>query len=179
MADEERRGKKRSRRNHRSKRSHRSESRRPSLVRRFWFEIVTFLLLAAGIFLLVERLEIKQILWQWICTAAGAIAEIATWCGQWIARNVISVQKSDLVGGALILVALLMIAFRLRGRAISRHPSPALKEECPRCKADMVRAPRRMSHRLLELFLWIRIRRYACSKCSFRTASWHRLREEE
>jgi hypothetical protein len=180
MADEERR-----RENHSKKRGQRSRHRahphrrRPSFFKRFWFEILAFVLLASGVFLLVERLQIKAILWRWILAVVELIATISSAMAHWISQHVITIEKSDLVGAGLILVALLMIGSRLRARAIVRHPLPALKEECPQCKADMVRAPRRLSHRLLEYALWIRIRRYACSKCSFRTASWHRLREEE
>jgi hypothetical protein len=180
MADEARGKENHSgRRSHRSRRHGHPQARRPSFFRRFWLEILAFLFLASGIFLLVERLKIKAILWGWILRVAEIVAAIGSAIGHWVTQHLITVEKSDLVGAGLILVALLMIASRLRARAIARHPPPVLKEECPKCSADMVRAPRRLSHRLLELALWIRIRRYACSKCSFRTASWHRLREEE
>jgi hypothetical protein len=136
-------------------------------------------LLASGIFLLVEQLEIKKNVLAWLRAAAEIIVWTGSSIGRWITDNIISIRPSDLLGIGLIGIALLMIAFRARSRAIARHPAPVLKEECPQCKADMVRAPRRLSHRLLEYALWVRIRRYACSKCSFRTASWHRLREED
>jgi hypothetical protein len=136
-------------------------------------------LLASGIFLLVEQLEIKRNVLAWLSAAAEIIVWTGSAIGRWITDNIISIRPSDLLGIGLIGIALLMIAFRARARAIARHPAPVLKEECPQCKADMVRAPRRLSHRLLEYALWVRIRRYACSKCSFRAASWHRLREED
>jgi hypothetical protein len=180
MAVEERPKSRHSRnRSHRSRRHAHREPRGPAFFERFWFELLALFLLALGIFLLVERLQIKVILWGWILRLVELIAMIGSAMGHWISQHVITIEKSDLVGAGLILVALLMIASRLRARAIVRHPPPALKEECPKCKADMVRAPRRFSHRLLEYALWVRIRRYACSKCSFRAASWHRLREEE
>ena len=180
MADEERRRTKHSpRHGRRSKRHGPSQPRKPSFFKRFWFEILALLFLSLGIFLLIERLQIKAILCSWVLGAVGIIASTASAIGHWITENLIAIEKSDLVGAALILVALSMMVYRLRARAIARHPPPILKEECPKCSGDMVRAPRRASHRLLEWALWIRIRRYACSKCSFRTTSWHRLREEE
>ena len=180
MADEAGPSKRRAKsRRRRSRRERRQEPPEPSFLQRFWFELLAALFLALGVFLLVERLNIKQILWRWLVAAWEGVLNMGSAASHWIARNVIAVEKSDLVGIALITVALVMIGFRLRGRAIARRPPPPLKEECPKCKADMVRAPRRFSHRLLEYGLWIRIRRYACSKCSFRTVSWHRLREEE
>ena len=180
MAVEERPKSKHSRnRSHRSRRHAHREPRGPSLFQRFWFEILALALLALGVFLLVERLQIKSIVWKWLVRVGELVAAIGSVIGHWISQHLITVEKSDLVGAGLILVALLMIVSRLRARAIVRHPPPALKEEYPKCQADMVRAPRRLCHRLLECALWIRIRRYACSKCSFRTASWHRPREEE
>jgi hypothetical protein len=180
MADEERRERKHSNRHgRRGKRHVPRKPPAPPFFKRFWFEIVAFLFLGLGIFLLVERLQIKAILWRWILRAGELLTAAGSAIGRWFADNVIAVEKSDLVGMALIFVALSMIASRLRARAIARHPPPVLKEECPECQADMVRAPRRFSHRVLEYLLWIRIRRYACVKCAYRTASWHRLREEE
>ncbi len=180
MADEERdQGDHSRKRRRRSRRHEHSHPRRPAFFKRFWFEILAFFFLASGIFLLVERLQIKAILWGWILRIVEIVAATGSAIGHWITQHLITVEKSDLVGVGLILVALLMIGSRLRARAIARHPPPALKEECPKCSADMVRAPRRLAHRLLEFALWIRIRRYACSKCSFRAASWHRFREEE
>jgi hypothetical protein len=180
MADEERRQRRHSTRHGRRGKRHASRKPpEPSFFRRFWFEILAFLFLGLGIFLLVERLEIKVILWRWILRVGETVAAVAAAIGSWFADNVLVIRTSDLAGITLIFIALSMIAVRLRGRAIARHPPPVLKQECPKCQADMVRAPRRLSHRLLEYLLWIRIRRYGCTKCSYRTASWHRLREED
>ena len=90
-----------------------------------------------------------------------------------------SVENSDLVGIALVLIALGMIAHRLRRRAIQRHPDILLQKECPKCHGDLHRRQRKLLDRLLELILWIRVRRYYCAKCSFRATVWKSRREVE
>jgi len=81
---------------------------------------------------------------------------------------------SDLVGIALILAAAILVACKLRLRAIRRHPR---LPQCPRCSAALQRVRGGLIRRLLALALWVRIRHYSCDECGFRATVWSGRRE--
>jgi len=184
-AEEDRKKRREHRRKHKSShREHRSQSeKRPrpvvSLAKRFWFELVALGLLSLGVFLLVEKLEIKAIIWRTLVNWAGVVGDAGLNLWNRIVYVFQNVKQSNLVGIALILIAIVMIALSMRRRAILRHSSPPLAKECPECREDLYRMQRRLTDRLLEFFLRIRIRRYSCSKCSFRACVWKTRGESE
>jgi len=166
---EEHRGKHKS-----SRREHKDRGgKRPrvvaSFLSRFWFELLALGLLALGVFLLVEQLEIKVMMFRALMVCVGAVGHAVS--DLW--NLIVSVRKSNLVGITLILVATFMIIHRLRWRAIHRHQKLPLAKECPQCRGDLHRAERLLIDRLLELMLRVRIRHYSCGKCSFRASVWN------
>jgi len=166
---------------HRDHKSHRRKRIRPlvSLVKQFWFELVALGLFGLGVFLLVERLRIKAVIRRALVNWAKMFGATAGSLWDRVVAVFNSAEKSDVVGVILVVVALVMIALSIRWRAIQRHASLPLQKECPECRQDLHRMPRRFSDRLLEFFLWIRIRRYSCSKCSFRASVWKTRGEHE
>lgn len=135
----------------------------------YWFELTVVGLIASGIFLLVERMEIKLTIYHALVWLARRVAHAARPLGSATWRLLTRVEVSDLVGIALIATALGLIAWRLRRRALERHPALS---ECPACHAALQRIRSRLSHRLLGRLLWVRIKHYACSECSFRATVW-------
>jgi len=159
------------RREHR-KRKHPSER---SFFDSYWFEITIAGLIALGIFLLLERLEIKAAIWQALVWSARRVGDIARSLGRSGVRLFNQIDEtSDLVGIALILAAAALVAAKLRLRAIRRHPP---LPQCPRCSAVLQRVHGGLIRRLLGLALWVRIRHYACDECGFRATVWSGRRE--
>ena len=150
-----------------------------SLARRFWFELLAAALLTLGVFLLVEQLQIKAILWRTLAGWANSISSTAYELWRRSLGVLVSAERSDLVGVALVLVGLGMITTRLRRRAIERHPELIREHECPTCRRDLYRVRRRPVDRLMEFLFWIRMSRYRCSKCSFHASVWRRRCELE
>lgn len=165
-------------RHHRS-RAH-SEKKPPGPLRRFlgkfWFELVALTILSLGIFLLVERLEIKLLVYRALVQWVGMVARAAS--SAWVAISSVltRLKGSNLVGIVFVAIALMMIAYSLRLRAIARHPDLPADKDCPRCHREIHRLPRRRMERVMELLLWIRIRRYGCSQCAFETSVWRSWR---
>jgi len=167
----------------RSERSHRHEhtlSDEPTdsdyaiinFFKKYRVEVFAVCLLAVGIFLLVERWEIKwaiyvQLLWwsQRINEVGSRIISVAT-----------SVQKSDIVGLILMCVAVYLITWRMRWRAITRyrHLHLDFKTHCPKCGDHLRRVPERVMHRVLEFVFRVRIRPFSCEKCQFHSSRWDR-----
>ena len=140
----------------------------------YWFEITVVALIGLGIFLLLERLEIKATVWGAAVSLAHTVASAVRSLARGISGRLHTVETSDLVGIGLIVAALGLLAWKLRLRAIRRHPSLS---ECPRCSGNLERVRCRLFHRLLAIALWVHIRHYSCNECTFRAAVWSRRRE--
>jgi len=122
-------------------------------------EIAIVSLFALGIFLLLERLEIKKAIYLWL--RHNAVIAYRLVKGVW--RSVRDVQGSDMVGILLILVALYLILLRFRVRILQFYPH---RGDCPRCGATSVRrVPRTILHRAFQILLTAEIKRFRCLDC--------------
>ena len=134
-----------------------------SFYQKYNFEFLVLGLLLLGFFLLWERWQIKLIIWDFITKAArtsvNLIRDIAVRIGTVISK----VETSDLIGIALILIALILIMNRTRLRIIQSHPSLS---SCSLCEGGLRQTHRKMKHKLLEILLFCKVKCYSCRKCS-------------
>ncbi len=151
-----------------------TEEPKKSFVDTYWFEITVIGLLGLGIFLLLERLQIKAAVYEQVVRFLGSTWTAARSTGRALLNWLRDVETSDLVGFGLILVAAGLIVWKLRHRAFKRHPYISI---CPDCGADLHRIRCTVSHRAQEILLWLRITHYSCCKCPFRTAVWRKRSE--
>lgn len=172
MPTKEHRNKREANRSSHKSSHHESAEKEPgflvSRVRRWWFELTAIGLLAMGVFLLLEKLEIKAFVWR---TLVNCVDVVRVGVSD-LVSIFSSIKTSNLVGIVLVLVGVGMIAHSLRGRAIRRHPRLPLEDECPECHKNLDRLKRRRVDRLLGFVLRIRIKRFHCSKCSFQASVW-------
>ena len=135
-----------------------------SFYRKYDFELIVLGLLLSGFFLLWEPWHIKSIVWNFITKTARTgvilIRDIAVGLGTIIS----GVEISDLVGIALILIALILVINRARIRFIKSHLNIS---SCPQCEGGLHQTHRKMKHKLLEVLLFCKVKRYSCRKCSF------------
>ena len=135
-----------------------------SFYRKYDFEILILGLFLMGFFLLWEPWQIKSIVWDFITKTARTgvilIRDIAVGLGTIIS----GVEISDLVGIALILIALILVINRARIRFIKSHLNIS---SCPQCEGDLRHTHRKTKHKFLELLLFCKVKRYSCRKCSF------------
>ncbi len=164
-------GKKRHATKHRE--NHSEKHSDPSFFKRYWLELLSASLLILGVFLMVERLEIKSVIARTI-TQGFALVERAV---SFLFSSMFHIEGSDIVGIVLILAAGWLLGFRARSRAIRRHLGLDHDELCPACKNDLRRIPRTLRHRFTQFIFRVRIRRYACRKCGFLAAVWTSNRE--
>lgn len=145
----------------RRRRSHR-KTKGPSFLRRFRFEITALILFLLGLFLLFERMEIKEWLFRVIVGGfkgiTTGIVELTDWLKEWI----LAFEFSDILGVIFIVAAIIMILVRARVQLVAHY---AELEECPECEGEMVHVHRLPQQRWLGSFLRIKIRRYRCKEC--------------
>jgi len=145
---------------------HRQESRLRFFLRTYRFEVIWTIVVALGVFLILERMNIRRTLFGWLRTAAAGALHGAGHLGEVIATFISRTTFSDAVGYALILGALAAILWRLRWRAM-RNPS-LTQLRCPWCGGSIHRVHRHWIDHLISLY--IPVRRYRCTNNQCR---WH------
>lgn len=152
---------------HRRKRK--PENRLKSFFRKYSFEILWVVIIAAGVFLLFEQLNIRPTLRRWLEAAIGGGERGAGTLRVDLARFLSRLSLSDKVGLILVILALLAMALRMRWRLM--HTASLTKLACPRCGSTMHRSHRHLLDRVISAY--VPVRRY---RCSSKTCRWHGLR---
>ena len=141
--------------------------RQGSFISEYNYEITIVVLIALGIFLLVEDLEIKHYMYlglRWFLFSIGDII-----IG--IRDNIILLlekdlfELSDLVGISLILFALHLAAKRWRDREIERYSELSI---CPKCGGKLQRVQRTPKQKIISFFYVAQVKNYSCRKCEFK-----------
>jgi hypothetical protein len=145
---------------------HRKKNRVREFARTYWFEITWLTIVVLGIFLIFERLNIRQTLIggtrAGLATAFDGIGHLDNLVVDFLTH----ITLSNAVGYVLILGALVAILLRARWRLMR---DPALTTlRCPRCGSDIHRVHRRTLDRLIGLYLPVRRYRCAYSECRWR-----------
>ena len=143
------------------------QKRQRSFIREYNYEITIVVLIALGIFLLVEDLEIKHYMYlglRWFLFSIGDIIKE-------IRNNVILLlekklfELSDLVGISLILFALYLAAKRWRDREIERYSKLSI---CPKCGGKLQRVQRTAKQKIISFFYVAQVKYYSCKICEFK-----------
>ena len=101
-------------------------------LRTYRFEIIWLTVVALGVFLIFERLNIRGSFIAWLRRATAAMLHGVGHLDEVVAAFLARTTLSDAVGLALILGALVAIALRVRWR-LMRNPAlatPALPSKC-------------------------------------------------
>ena len=128
------------------------------------FEIKVIFLLALGIFLLVENLEIKQFIYLVIRELIFSIGHGVKWMRDFVLLLIAKIEISDLVGISIILYVLYLIGDRWRERMINRFSN---LKYCPKCQGDLQRIKRSFKHRLMSNLYFVNIKNYKCKICNY------------
>ena len=133
------------------------------------FELIWAAVVALGLFLILERFNIRQALRAWIKTlmetSRGGIGRLA----DVVLELLNTTTLSDVIGFVLIVGALAAIVLRFRWRLL--HSARLTSLQCPKCGRDLHRVHRRGLDHLISAF--VTVRRYRCSN---RECDWHGLR---
>ena len=129
------------------------------------FEIKVIILLASGIFLLVEDLEIKNYIYTFIRFIMFTMGDTIIW----FRNNTLFLMKqfevSDLVGISLIIYVLYLIAERWRERMIERFSE---LKNCPKCGSDLNRIRKEFKHTVMSYIYFLQVKHYHCTACSYK-----------
>jgi hypothetical protein len=146
--------------------SRRRESTAGRIWRQYRFEFIGLIAIALGLFLILERLNLRASLAVWfrefINQLFSRFQQLDGTLGAFLAR----LSLSDLVGALLITCAVVAVIYRVRWRLLN---NPALSATiCPKCGGPIHRIHRKPLDRLISLY--VPVRRYRChnSGCAWR-----------
>ncbi|MBL7013687.1 MAG: hypothetical protein ISR83_04645 [Candidatus Marinimicrobia bacterium] len=134
-----------------------------SYLREYSYEIKVAIIFALGVFLLVEKLEIKHYLYLWVRGTLFFIGDIIKSVAGGFEFVIGTFETSDIVGIILIITAFFMVSKRWRERTIERNSSLI---NCPNCDGDFKRIRRTSYQRLQSFFWWVKVKHYECKNCS-------------
>jgi hypothetical protein len=130
------------------------------------------LLIATAVFLLFERMDIRQTLLTGARSLLTGLVGLLDRGIELVTDFVLGTSLSHLIAYVLIVGVVGLVAWRLRWRLVT---SPGLTEQaCPRCGSDLRRIRRRSRDRLIDVF--VPVGRYQCSN---RDCRWRGLRVRE
>ena len=141
------------------------KSSQRSYFREYNFEFTVVVLIALGIFLIVEALEINYYIYPCVKGFFFGIGHIIKLIQNGTIYVVSQFETSDLVGISLILLAIFLIAKRWRDRIIERH---SILTECPNCNGHLVRTHRELNHKIMSFIYFITVKNYHCKVCKYK-----------
>ena len=128
------------------------------------FEITVVVLIALGVFLLIEDLEIKHYLYEFIKVIFFTIGRFIKLLRDGSIFIIDKFEVSDLVGISLILLALFLVANRWRERLIERY---SVLRNCPDCNGDLQRVKRDFNQKMTGFLYFLNVKNYHCKSCNY------------
>jgi len=134
------------------------------MLRDFRQEILIGAIFLLGVFLLVEDLDIKVSVYHGLVYLSKHMGTLANKIFMSIIEGFKVLEGSDIVGVALILIAINLFIYRVQQKFVIRYGQlPA----CPDCGEDLNLIHRSITHRIVGFVFRVKIRRYACKVCEF------------
>lgn len=128
------------------------------------FEITVVVLIALGVFLLVEEMEIKHYLYEFIKVIFFTIGNFIKLIRDGSIFIIDKFEISDLVGISLILLAFFLIANRWRERMIERY---SVLNNCPNCNGNLQRIKRDFNQKVTGIIYYLTVKNYRCKACNY------------
>lgn len=136
-------------------------------LREYKIELIATLMALLGIFLLVERMQIRVTILRTISLAWRTFSGTAAAVVRSVIYRILPITVSDLIGVTLILLSIVIVLWRTRLRLLQRLAGST----CPLCGGELRRCRRDWLDRLLSLLLPV-----APYRCRNEECRWEGLR---
>lgn len=142
-------------------------------IKEYKVEIIASLVILFGLFLIFERMEIRETLMGLLNKGLDVILNVANSIFGWITGIYTGFTLSDALGILLVISMSILVIWRIRYRF--EHSEMWLAVTCPRCGSEIMRIHRSPFDKLLGWIFLPHARRYACTK---KDCDWKGLRRK-
>lgn len=146
------------------RRSSKNKRHATSMFRDFRQEIFIGALFLLGVFLLIEDLDIKVSVYHGFVYLSK---HMGTFANNILTKSIEGfkiLEGSDIVGVALIIIAINLFIYRIRHKFVIRYGQ---LPSCPDCGEELNLIHRNFFHRIVGFVFRVKIRRYACKVCAY------------
>ncbi len=146
----------------------------------FWsewrFELVVVLAILVGLFLLVEQVQLRELVADWWAAGLEGLKTAGSGFLRRVGNFLQGLTFSDVIGGTLLIAALVLLFLRGRWRLMTMERFTA--RVCPKCGGRLHRVHRRPIDRLVNVI--VPVVRYRCRnpECGWRGLRVKRARYE-
>jgi hypothetical protein len=153
----------------RRRKSSRQDGAARRILRQYRFELTWLIVVALGLFLVLEQMNIRASLARWFREAVARLFSGFQQFDNGLVAFLARVSISDVVGFLLLTAAVVAVLLRLRWRLLNNAALATVT--CPKCGGPIHRVHRTTSDRFLSLY--VPVRRYRCHSPD---CGWHGLR---
>ncbi len=130
----------------------------------FRFELIIAVLFLFGAFLLFEDMEVKTIVFQGTLSLIHSFNQGVNEILGKILGITDYVETSDIVGSLFIFLAIFLLLYRARQKALIRYGE---LHTCPHCDRDLIHIHRTPVQRFISKVFRVKIRRMKCKECDY------------
>lgn len=127
-----------------------------------FIELILLFLFVFGLLLVINPIDIRDTFFSWLITALLWLGQVA----KLIESFFLSISRARLVGGVLLIGAIIILYWRLLYRL--KKSRLLFKDKCPRCgNIHLKRIHRKLLDRLISRISNLHLYRYYCSNCKW------------
>lgn len=131
-------------------------------LKEYYLEIILFLLLITGLFLLVADFNLKSYIQNITGLFFYYIKAFLTFIHSKIYKEINTIRLSNFLGFLILIFTLFLMYYRWRKRLLNVKN---ISKFCNMCNTKRYRKKKSIYFMFLELFLRIKISAYQCKKC--------------
>ena len=135
-----------------------------NFIKKYYFEVIVFLLIILGLFLLIEDFDLKLFIQSIFSEIYQLLKNSYTFLLGSFSGGLKLIKLSNLLGFIILFFSFILVLRRWKNRILSNSIS---SKECIKCESLSNRVKTSIKSKVLEFIFKLKIRKYQCRKCNF------------
>ena len=141
------------------------------IIKLYSFEIILFLLLLTGFFLLIVDIDLKKSIQKILIQIIHSLKEISVIITSNLSGGLKIIKFSNLLGFLLLFISLILTLKRFKARLLEQNYK---LKNCEKCNNKLDRINKTNFLKFSEFVFRLKIRNYQCGICSIKYKSFKR-----
>ena len=135
-----------------------------NFIKKYYFEVIVFLLIILGLFLLIEDFDLKLFIQSIFSRIYFLLKDSYTFLLGSFSGGLKLIKLSNLLGFIILFFSFILVLRRWKNRILSNSIS---SKKCIKCESLSNRVKTSFKSKVLEFIFKLKIRKYQCRKCNF------------